>query len=690
MLYSPSGATERFCYSGAAGEGSNVEQEFLRVAASYVSSPYEGPAGAYYNFFAAHHATLWTVDAATRVATPMRLDVVYTFVNPTASSFRRNLEARHVPLEQRRYRDWEELRYSLRSLRQFVLASGAFAQYHHRHAADVQRLSELGYQVNVSDAGVVDGVVSLVRRVYLVLSDTDQMPAWLDTEKFPELRVVTHADMFSAEEAAWVLPTLNSNVIESGLHRIPGISRFFLYFNNDMIVGRQLSFFDLFRPLSPPRQILEMANLQQADGVADVKTAQPYSDDTRVALFFETIFNSDGYVPPPSRSTLARIGARLVPQSWCAHLADVRPTGGLADRALRLLCTPAKISRPEQRGDALNHFARYCVQEELPGIAPSIEYAHMPRTFDREVLRMFSDDPISGFGVAVKEMRKAYIRDMNSFSPVHIYESFALAMRRARTAALWCQSDVRCAASLRPMHPLTTRKWRQRRTESCPGHPLEGGSQAVRLQHSDMLARWNSYEEKWLSSITTLPTSATETSQGSLSRSGVSAQNTATPLSASAPKQLYEPSQVVRMFLSERTARAPHKVSYQMISGCQHGGPVDASRVQSLMLDVHHHVFVADLTFSFFIVEDFQRLAIILSHLEHIAGSGTAPRASTLPLFITVNDDLESGVLDKQLHENHLMGWNRSHLTHAAFRRLLWLCSYMAPQAPWELWPVRV
>ncbi|CAJ1025948.1 hypothetical protein Q4I30_004113 [Leishmania utingensis] len=46
MLYSPSGTTERFCYSGAAGEGSNVEQGFRRVAASYVSSPYEATCGA--------------------------------------------------------------------------------------------------------------------------------------------------------------------------------------------------------------------------------------------------------------------------------------------------------------------------------------------------------------------------------------------------------------------------------------------------------------------------------------------------------------------------------------------------------------------------------------------------------------------------------------------------------------------
>ncbi|KAG5478522.1 hypothetical protein LSCM4_04755 [Leishmania orientalis] len=695
MLYSPGGVAGRFCYRNATGEGDSVDQEFLRVAASYVSSPHQGPKSGYYDFFAEHNATLWTVDGATRVATPMRLDVVYTFVNPRAPSFWRHVEGRHVLLEHQRFRDWEELRYSLRSLREFVLTNGALAQYHHRHAADVRRLGELGYQVDMSDSDAVSGVVPLVRRVYLVLSDEDQVPEWLDAEAFPELRVVTHADIFSAEEAAQVLPTMNSNVIESGLHRIPGISRFFLYFNNDMLVGRKLSFFDLFRPLSPPRHILEMANLQHRNGLADAKRAQSYSNDARAALLFETVFNSDGYVPPPSRSVVTRIVRSLVPQSWCAKVAVAKSAGGLVDRTLRFLCAPARLPKPElNSNNALNHLARYWIQEELPGIVPSVEYAHMPRVIDREVLRTLSEDLTNGFAARVKEMRKAYLRSMNNFSPGHMYESFALAMRRARTAALWCQSDERCAVSLRPLHPLATRKWRQRRNTSCPGHPLEGGSQAVRLQHSDMLARWNSYEKVWLSSMGTVSTSATETASKSVSSGNISGQSTAPSMSAPVTRHRYTPSQAVRTLLSEETARAPHMVTYQMVSGCRHHGSVDVSRVLSLVLDVHHHVSITDLTFRFFIVEDFQRLAIILSRLERLVGSGaagstrTGQHPSTLPLFITVNDDLEGGLMDKQVRKSHLMGWNESHLIQAAFHRLLWLCSFMAPPAPWERWPV--
>ncbi|KAK7198121.1 hypothetical protein NESM_000768500 [Novymonas esmeraldas] len=695
MLYSPGGGGGgRFCYSDATGEAGTVEQEFLRVAASYVSSPHAGPTGAYHDFFAAHDATLWTLDGATRVATPMRLDVVYTFVNPNAASFQRNMEARRVPFEQRRYRDWEELRYSLRSLREFVLANAALAQYHRRHAADVRRLGELGYTVG-AEAGDVDGVVSLVRRVYLVLSNKDQVPAWLDVEKFPELRVVTHAEMFSEAEAAWVLPTLNSNAIESGLHRIPGISRFFLYLNNDMIVGRRLSFFDLFRPLSPPRQTLEWAERQkeprQFDATAGATPAPPNADAAkpRVALFFETIFHSDGYVPLPPRSTLGRLGARLVPQLVCARLADEKPTGRWLDRTLRSLCAPTRFVKPElNSGNVLNHLARYHMQEELPGIVPSMEYAHMPHTIDREVLRALLDDGVDGFGAEVQEMRRAYLRSMNNFSPAHLYESAALAMRRVRTAALWCQTDERCAASVRPMLPRVARKWRQHRNVSCPGHPLEGDSQTVRLQHGDLIARWKAYEEQWLRKLTTEAPDALHSGgavRGVSAQSAAPSATTGATATSAKPSWRYTPSQAIRSLLSERTARSPHRVSFQMISGCDYGGLVDASRVQSLVLDVHHHVSNSDMTFRFYIVEDLQRLAIVLSRMEHFQGAGVGRNSTShLPLFITLNDDLESGVAEKQLRSSRLVGWNESHLTQTAFQRLLWLCSSASPPAPWE------
>lgn len=91
-----------------------------------------------------------------------------------------------------RYRDNEELRFSLRSLE-------AHAPW--------------------------------VRRVYLVTDN--QIPAWVDLEN-DRLRIVTHGDIFPN---ASHLPTFSSPAIEAHLHRIPGLSRHFLYFNDDVFLG---------------------------------------------------------------------------------------------------------------------------------------------------------------------------------------------------------------------------------------------------------------------------------------------------------------------------------------------------------------------------------------------------------------------------------------------------------------------
>ena len=91
-----------------------------------------------------------------------------------------------------RYRDNGELRYSFRSL--------------HKYAP-------------------------WLRRIYLVTNG--QVPNWLNVEH-PRVRIVTHADIFPDGS---VLPTFSSPAIEAHLHRIPGLSRRFVYFNDDVMLG---------------------------------------------------------------------------------------------------------------------------------------------------------------------------------------------------------------------------------------------------------------------------------------------------------------------------------------------------------------------------------------------------------------------------------------------------------------------
>ncbi len=74
-----------------------------------------------------------------------------------------------------------------------------------------------------------------VRRIYLV---TDrQLPAWLNVED-ERLIVVDHTEIFHDKTA---LPVFNSHAIESQLHHIEGLSEHFVYFNDDVFLGRPVA-----------------------------------------------------------------------------------------------------------------------------------------------------------------------------------------------------------------------------------------------------------------------------------------------------------------------------------------------------------------------------------------------------------------------------------------------------------------
>ena len=93
-----------------------------------------------------------------------------------------------------RYRDSDELRYSLRSVVKYA---------------------------------------PWARRIYLVTAN--QVPHWLNTAH-PQLRLVSHEDIFPNKSH---LPVFSSPAIEAHLHRIPGLSKHFIYFNDDVFLGSQ-------------------------------------------------------------------------------------------------------------------------------------------------------------------------------------------------------------------------------------------------------------------------------------------------------------------------------------------------------------------------------------------------------------------------------------------------------------------
>lgn len=131
----------------------------------------------------------------------MTVDAVYTWIgadDAERSALRRRWEQREGSAlvdaaGPRRHIDHDELRFSLRSVV--------------RHAP-------------------------FVRRVYVVTSG-GQRPAW--AVEHPRLTWVDDTAIFPDTAH---LPTFNSQAIETHLHRIEGLADYFVYFNDDMFVGR--------------------------------------------------------------------------------------------------------------------------------------------------------------------------------------------------------------------------------------------------------------------------------------------------------------------------------------------------------------------------------------------------------------------------------------------------------------------
>lgn len=68
------------------------------------------------------------------------------------------------------------------------------------------------------------------------------LPDWLNTIH-PKLNIVNHKDYIPPE----YLPTFNSHTIELNMHRIPGLSEHFVYFNDDIFITHPVSKKDFFK-----------------------------------------------------------------------------------------------------------------------------------------------------------------------------------------------------------------------------------------------------------------------------------------------------------------------------------------------------------------------------------------------------------------------------------------------------------
>ena len=126
----------------------------------------------------------------------MKFDIVYTWVNGADPDYLevRNSHAKiKKDLNPERYRDkFDMIKYSLRSLEKYF---------------------------------------NSFNKIYLYTA-RPQVPDWLDLDN--DRIELVHHDQVIPEK---YLPTFNSNVIESFLHQIPGLSENFIYMNDDFLFG---------------------------------------------------------------------------------------------------------------------------------------------------------------------------------------------------------------------------------------------------------------------------------------------------------------------------------------------------------------------------------------------------------------------------------------------------------------------
>ncbi|KAK5638265.1 hypothetical protein RI129_012560 [Pyrocoelia pectoralis] len=135
------------------------------------------------------------------------VDVVYTWVNGSDPKFlidlRKYLKINMTTQDysSQRFDDKYELKFSLRSLE--------------KHAP-------------------------WINHVYIVTNG--QIPYWLNLD-YEKVTVISHDEIFVD---SFDLPTFSSPAIESHLHRIPGLTERFVYFNDDIFLGKPVHLEDFF------------------------------------------------------------------------------------------------------------------------------------------------------------------------------------------------------------------------------------------------------------------------------------------------------------------------------------------------------------------------------------------------------------------------------------------------------------
>eukprot|EP00755_Sulcionema_specki_P024971 Sspe_Gene.82282::Locus_53927_Transcript_1_1_Confidence_1.000_Length_3562::g.82282::m.82282/K08239/GNPTAB; UDP-N-acetylglucosamine-lysosomal-enzyme len=187
------------------------------------------------------------------------IDVVYTWVNGSDPWMQYNL---------RRYR-------ALAEMMPGEVVNGTAME---EEEASIEEGSDTGksrYQDNQElrySIRSVERFAGWVRHIYLVTNG--QVPHWLNVDH-PKITVVPHHDLYPNKSH---LPVFASPTIESHLHRIPGLSRRFIYLNDDTFFGKTIHPDDFATHTEGHRVFLSWAVPNCAEGCPGTWVADGYCD----------------------------------------------------------------------------------------------------------------------------------------------------------------------------------------------------------------------------------------------------------------------------------------------------------------------------------------------------------------------------------------------------------------------------
>lgn len=203
--------------------------------------------------------------------------------------------------------------------------------YHAESASDARFISrdELRYSVRSLHL-----FAPWIRNVYIVTDD--QVPDWL-REDVPGLRIATHREIFRDHS---VLPVFNSHAIESQLHHIEGLAEHFLYFNDDMFMGRPVAPQAFFTPSGTARYFPSRNRIPQGPVMETDTPVDAACKNNRALLlkrFGRVITQPMEHIPYALRRSAMDEAERDFPEAWARTagsrfraMTDLSPTSSFA------------------------------------------------------------------------------------------------------------------------------------------------------------------------------------------------------------------------------------------------------------------------------------------------------------------------------------------------------------------------